>query len=341
MTIPNSVTAIGQWAFINCSSLTSVTIPNGVTTIGTAAFISCNSLTGITIPNGVTTIEDSTFSGCSSLTSVTIPDSVTSIGRYAFYNCGSLTSVAIPGSVTTIGGDAFAYCNSLTSVTIPGNVTTIYENTFKECNRLADVYYGGNANQWKQISIDRGNDPLTSAAIHYNSAIPGTTPTAPTFTDVPAGEWYADAVAWAVENEITNGTGNGTTFSPKATCTHAQILTMLYRADRGGGAATVDDMTKAVSWAQEKGMIDDTFDGSKSCTRADAVTYIWQAFDEPGAAASSFIDVPPSAACAKAVNWAVEKEITNGTNPEKTLFSPDGICTRGHIVTFLYRAYNN
>ena len=87
VTIPNSVTSIGDYAFSNCTSLTSVTIPNSVTNIGNSAFYNCTSLTSVNIPNSVTTIGWEVFQGCTSLTSITIPNSVTSIGNRAFYNC--------------------------------------------------------------------------------------------------------------------------------------------------------------------------------------------------------------------------------------------------------------
>lgn len=168
----------------------------------------------------------------------------------------------------------------------------------------------------------------------------GPSASAPSFTDVPDGQYYSAPVAWAVEKGITNGTEPGK-FSPGQNCTQAQILTFLYRAVRGGGAASAEDMNNAISWAREKGMIGTSFDGSKPCTRSTAVNYIWQAFNKPTAKASNFKDVDAKADYARAVSWAVEKEITNGTNPEGTMFSPDEICTRGHIMTFLYRAYNN
>ena len=110
------VTTIGNYAFANYDSLTSVTIPDSVTTIGEEAFYDCDSLTSITIGDSVTTIGEMAFWGCSSLTSVTIPDSVTEIGYQAFSGCTSLTSVTIPDSVTTMGDWVFNYCNSLTSV---------------------------------------------------------------------------------------------------------------------------------------------------------------------------------------------------------------------------------
>ena len=123
--IPDSVTSIGNYAFEDCESLTSVTIGDSVTSIGSSAFYSCSSLKSITIGDSVTSIGSYVFSYCRSLTSVTIGDSVTSIGWMAFYDCDSLTSVTIPDSVTSIGYEAFSTCNLLTSMTIPDSVTSI------------------------------------------------------------------------------------------------------------------------------------------------------------------------------------------------------------------------
>ena len=133
------VTTIGNWAFGDCSSLTSITIPNSVTTIGNNAFSNCTSLITITIPNSVTTIEGSAFYGCTSLTSIIIPNSVTTIGDGVFYGCTSLTSIIIPNSVTTIGDGAFIGCTSLTSITIPNSITTIGNSFFYYCTSLTMI----------------------------------------------------------------------------------------------------------------------------------------------------------------------------------------------------------
>ena len=133
------VTSIGQYAFSDCTSLTSITIPDSVTSIGYAAFWACTSLTSITIPDGVTSIGSFAFSYCTSLTSVTIPNSVTSIEDYAFHDCTSLTSVTIPNSVTEIGQSAFCNCDSLTSVTIPNSVTSIEDYAFRDCTSLTSI----------------------------------------------------------------------------------------------------------------------------------------------------------------------------------------------------------
>ncbi len=167
---------------------------------------------------------------------------------------------------------------------------------------------------------------------------PGGKPAASSFTDVSSGAWYAEAVDWAVGLDITNGTGNGR-FSPAQTCTQEQILTFLYRAARGSGKADPKDMVLAVDWAREKGMIDSSFTGKAPCTRSTAVYFIWQALGKESAKAGGFTDVPANAAYAKAVDWAVANGVTNGTNAAQTQFSPNQVCTRGHIVTFLHRAY--
>ena len=133
------VTSIGQSAFADCDSLTSVIIPDSVISIWTWAFRSCSSLTSVTIGNCVTSIGDRAFEYCSSLTSVTIPDSVTSIGNSAFEHCGSLTRLTMGNDVTTIGDRAFEYCGSLTSVTIPDTVTSIGNYAFYQCGSLTSV----------------------------------------------------------------------------------------------------------------------------------------------------------------------------------------------------------
>lgn len=135
VTIPDTlggypVTGIGDWAFSNCKSLTSITIPSGVTSIGYYAFWNCTGLESISIPNSVTCIEGCVFTTCTSLTSITIPNSVTSLGYGAFYGCAALTSITLSDKVTSIGDSTFYQCESLKSVTIPSGVTSISEKAF-------------------------------------------------------------------------------------------------------------------------------------------------------------------------------------------------------------------
>ena len=137
--IEDGVTSIGNSAFYDCNSLTSISIPNNVTSIGSSAFESCSQLASIEIPSSVTSIGDYAFSGCSGLTSVNIPEDVTSIGERAFMNCSQLASIEIPKSVTSIGKYAFSGCSGLTSITILGGVTSIGDFAFSRCSQLASI----------------------------------------------------------------------------------------------------------------------------------------------------------------------------------------------------------
>ena len=170
--IPNSVTSIGDVAFVNCTGLTSITIPSSVISIGYGAFAGCTSLTGISIPSSVTSIGYGAFDGCSGLTTITvdadnpiydsrnscnaiietatnkllygckntvIPSSVTSIGDHAFHSCSGLTSISIPSSVTSISSCAFYGCSGLTGIFIPSSVTSIVNGAFYGCSGLTTI----------------------------------------------------------------------------------------------------------------------------------------------------------------------------------------------------------
>ena len=168
------------------------------------------------------------------------------------------------------------------------------------------------------------------------------------FSDVPAGEYYYNAVYWAVENGITDGT-SATTFSPNASCTRAQMVTFLWRAAGSPEPeSTVNPFTDvfesayyydAVLWAVEQGITNGTsattFSPDATVTRGQTVAFLWRYDGEPTAGSSGFADVAPDAYYASAVAWAVENGITNGTGT--TTFSPDADCVRAQIVTFLYR----
>ena len=130
---------IGSFAFENCTSLTTINIPNSMETLCGGVFSGCSALKTITIPNSITLIDAAVFINCSSLTSVIIPDGVTAIGANAFNGCSSLTSISIPNSVTSIGYGAFEKCYSLTSITIPSSIMTIGDIAFRYCDMLTSI----------------------------------------------------------------------------------------------------------------------------------------------------------------------------------------------------------
>ena len=166
MTIGNSVTSIGKYAFYGCSGLKSVTIPKSITSIGEGVFAWCSGLTSITIPNSVKTIDTDAFYECGALTSVTIPNSVTSIGHYAFYKCTGLTSVTIGNSVTSIGYGAFYGCTGLTSITIPSSVTSIGQYAFTDCTFNEVVC---EATTPPEIVVSGGFEPSAFSYETYNN----------------------------------------------------------------------------------------------------------------------------------------------------------------------------
>ena len=256
--------------------MTELTVPSDVTCIGEKAFQSCTNLSDINIHSGVTEIGVAAFEWCTSLEEVTIPSGVASVGDWAFQGCTALSRVTIPASIVSIGYAAF-YNSSLT-----------------------DIYYGGTETQWRVIQMGEYNETLTNANIHYNSLI----------ADVKTTDWFAEPVAWALENGVTSGTGSSN-FSPSQNCTVAQILTFLWRASSSpkttgnnpfSDVKSGDYFYDAALWAAEKGMVSDVaLNGNAACTRSMAVTYMWKAAGSPSARTSSFTDVPTSADYAGAV----------------------------------------
>jgi hypothetical protein len=131
---------ISTGTFSGCTSLTSVTIPNSVTGIGNGVFAGCTALTSITLSNSLEIISVSTFSGCIGLTSITIPNSIKGIGDSAFEGCTGLKTITFPNSVVHIGNYTFRGCSNLISLTFGSNLGTIYNGAFSNCPNLNDVY---------------------------------------------------------------------------------------------------------------------------------------------------------------------------------------------------------
>ena len=493
--LPNSVTIIYDYAFQGCTSLTNVDLKS-CSYIREKAFQGCTSLKNVTFSANLSSIGDFSFEGCTSLETINV-NKVSSIGNSAFSGCTALTTVYLPTSVKTIGNGAFRYCTSLADVYYAGDAAqwnAIKIEPYNEPLTGATIHYGGTAHthsytaavtaptcteqgyttytcscgdSYKSDYKDAlGHDYKNGTCTRCGAKDPGVTPphthdyksvvtkptctergytehvcscgssyktdytaalghdyknglctrcgakdpsahthdykatvTKPTctergyttytcsvcgdsykgsyvdplghdykngtctrcgakdpnykpqadFTDVAPGSYCYDAVQWAVANGITKGT-DATHFSPNAGCTRGQVVTFLWRAAGeptvGGNVGFVDVAPgsycyEAVKWAVANGITKGTdathFSPNATCTRGQVVTFMYRAEGEPAVGGSNgFVDVAVSSYCYEAIKWAVANGITKGT--DATHFSPNATCTRGQVVTFLYRA---
>lgn len=362
--IPNGVTSIGDYAFSSCSKLESVTIPGSMISLtNDYVFNNCKSLHEINLLEGIKVINPRIFTNVNSITSITFPNSLTEItagGNSSILN--NVEKITFGNNLKIIGNNAFRYSDNLKEIYFTGNAPVIGSNVFSTDNNPV-IYYPSNASGWS-TPVWNGYvaQPYTPAGTE--SPAPNPTPTtdpeeiAPanpgqsnsgtvSFKDVTATAYYFDPVQWAVKNNITLGT-TATTFSPNQTCTKAQIITFLWRAVGSPNSnienqyvdmSSSDFYYKAALWAYEKGLQAEwMFNGNEPCTRGQTVTYLWILAGMPSGSQSSskFTDISPLSGLKDAVSWANDNKIAYGTSA--TTFSPNATCTRGQIVTFLYRA---
>lgn len=279
--------------------------------------------------------------------------------------------IVVEDGVTSIGD--FRDLWAVESIYIPTSVTEIAAGCFPDANRKTTVYYAGTEAQWNKIDINKETDKFALQFHGWNSGLDSCTfvynhpvPVVVRFTDVPDTSYYANSIRWAVERNITQGTGNGT-FSPDKVCTRGEILTFLWRASGSPDSAIISPYADihankeykvyyhyyrdAALWAYENGIYTGeartdflgrsyvSFAADKPCTRRDAVVYLWKAAGSPKGYSCNFSDISKAdAEAVQAVGWAVNKGVTVGTS--STTFSPNKICTRGQIVTFLHRSLN-
>lgn len=325
-----------------------VTLPNGTTYIVTAeTTLDLTNHTDHTWDAGVVTTAPTYGS--------------TGTRTYACTICGETKTETIPA--LTGGGGTTTYAVSVDS-TKNGSVTvspsrasrgttvtiTVKPNDGYELDELVVLDKDG-----KELKLtDKGDGRYTftmpSGKVTVEASfVPEADPDVFSFSDVSASAYYYDAVMWAVENGITAGTGDGTTFSPNTTCTRAQMVTFLWRAAGSpapkGESRPFTDLDAnayyydAVLWAIENGITAGTsattFSPDATVTRGQTVTFLYRTAGSPAVSGSSFDDVSADAYYANAVAWAVAESITVGTGNDT--FSPNADCTRGQIVTFLYR----
>ena len=372
--IPDSVTVINYSAFAGCSGLETIELPASVEFLVNLELSGCTRLTAINIdPENpfLCSVDGVAFSKdmkelvrfpTGRTGEYRIPDGVKTIGSSAFLSC-ALTTLSIPDGVTRVGNIALAYNSNLKSVTFPASVDRIEDGMFMLDDHLERVTV---LNPVCSIYYDRDTSPrsLGNPELTTYCGFRGSTAeeladrfgfrfelaSRTGFADVGDAANCVDAVAWAVEQGIANGT-TPYYFRSDAPCTRAQAVTFLWRA-RGCAEPERTDRPfadlrkdayydKAVAWAVENKITTGTgaaaFSPDSGCTRAQVVTFLWRAAGrpEPTSSANPFSDVKSDAYYHKAVLWAVEQGITKGTSADR--FSPDAACTRGQIVTFLYR----
>ena len=306
---------------------------------------------------------------------IVIPETVTSI-----ISCsGKPSIVVVPKSVTYIGGFFGMFGTMADPEATRQNFLENRDNEYSHYHRYDynDYYpyllilYEGTEAEWQAIAKPSQTDstgtfrPNKAQELYdlgyvrfncnYYDIVNGTSntapaqPTSPTvsgFSDVTADKYYAESVKWAVDENITKGV-TATTFQPNSTCTQAQIITFIWRAQGSPKVSTVapyDNITSAnyyydaVNWAYANGMIDGSFNPNSPCSRSLAMQFLYALAGKPAVTSDeAFTDVSNSARYHDAVYWAVQQGITNGTSD--TTFSPSNTCTRAQIVTFLWRAW--
>jgi len=320
-----------------------------------------------TVPNSVTSIGNGAFFECTSLTSVTIGDSVTSIGDRAFSYCDSLTSVTIPNSVTSIGDRAFSYCDSLTSVTIGDSVTSIGDYAFKYCDSLTDVYYSGTEEMWNEITISDGNSDLLDATIHFNyepseepsepseePTEPSEEPTEPSEEPTETSEEPSEPSEEPSEpseepsepsEEPTEPSEEPTEPSEEPTEPSEEPTEPSEEPTEPSEEPTEpsEELTEPSEEPTEPSeeltepSEEPTEPSEEPTEPSEEPSEPSEEPDEPEIPTENpFTDVKESDYFATSVLWAVGKNITNGMSA--TSFAPNANCTRGQIVTFLWRA---
>lgn len=371
ITIPDGVSNILYGMFYMCDSLTSVTIPHSVTNICYDAFFGCKSITDVYYSGSETQWKNiSGIDGCfdgaiihfaqeehkhSYTVAITAP--TCTVAGYTTHTCSCGDSYK-DSYVDALGHNYVSgfctRCNAKDpNYQAPHTHSYTASVIAPTCTAAGYTMYTCSCgNSYKDNYTDAlGHNYVSGVCTRCGAKATDTpTPVTPSgFVDVPSDAFYANAVKWAVENEITTGVGNNR-FDPNGQCTRGQVVTFLWRT---AGKPTVSANVsfsdvqpgafyyEAVKWAVANGITTgvggNRFAPNDACTRGQVVTFLHRAANSPAASTiSSFTDVPATAFYYNAVNWAVANGITNGTGNGR--FSPNDTCTRGQVVTFLYRA---
>lgn len=318
LVIPGSVRVVGNGAFSGCTSLVKVVLETGITGIDSNAFRNCTALTTVTLPATLTEMGSEVFSGCSSLTAIDIPEGIVRLDGWFFADCINLTDVTLPSTLHEVTSDPFSNCTSLKAIKYRGTkeqwdaIVPSFNTGWKEGRTVTflnaapagfdDVIKGFWYYDSVTWAVNMGITTGTSATTFSPDApctrgqvvtflwraagSPQQETTKNRFTDVKEGDYYYDAVQWAVEYGITTGTSD-TTFSPDLPCTRAQVATFLWRTagqpeaefkEHSFTDIEADYYYDAVLWAVDTGitfgMTSTTFAPAATCSRAQIVTFL-------------------------------------------------------------------
>ena len=369
ITVKNGTTVIAEAAFANQYNMTKITLPQGLLTVGEMAFFNCSKLKEINIPASVSLIDRYAFAGCTELTAINVAADnpyYSSINGVLFNKNGteliwcpkqSSGTYEIPEKVDYVHTGAFG-CSNVSKVVIKNDDISLgYRSIGYNCYDPASSSLG----MWEyykhfyvEMECNEGSNAHTYAIENLFDVtfLKDDEPIENPFIDVPANEYYTDPVLWAVDQGITSGL-KPNQFAPEESCTRGQVVTFLWRAHGCPEPTTTShnfkDLKsneyyyKAVLWAVENGITSGltktTFAPDATVTRGQFVTFLHRAEGKPAyTVGNPFTDLKNGEYYYDAVLWAVENKVTSGLKP--TLFGPEEPCTRGQVVTFLYRAYN-
>ena len=354
ITIPAKVDLIKYGAFNDCKYLTTINYNAKKSSVWTSSggpFLNAGKESGgvtVTFGSGVTNIPKSIFDASNNdnrprLKSVSISSSVQTIEDYAFEGT-DITSISIPASVTNINYQAFANCSKLTTIKIYNKNAAINRYAFDGCPSNARFYI------YKNGTVDTYAKEHGFKITYLN--------TGKQFTDVQDSTHpYYNAIYWAANAGITNGYPDGS-FGINKSCARGEMIMFLWRyagkpTPKSVSKSPFSDVPKthvfynAILWASQKGITkgypDGTFGLNRNVSRGECMMFLWRLKGKPApkvVSASPFKDVPKSHVFYNAILWGAQKKITNGytSGPKKGTFGINENCTRGAIVTFLYRA---
>lgn len=353
LTLPAGITSMGKYCFRGCA-IRELTVP-GTVLLGQAAFSQCQELEKLVLEEGITYVPGGAFDHSTKLKELHLPDSLESIRGMAFSHTG-LETLIIPSKVKMIEVNAFVNSEKLLSVGFLGDCPTIQAYAF-DLNRNEQNYSNPNlrfyrlenAQGWEHFETflwDGENLPV----IYPDSY------TVLDFTDVSRNAWYAEAVEYAVEAGLMNGTSS-TTFAPEENMTRAMLVTVLWRyaGSPEVGLNTFSDVpegtwyTQAVTWAAEEGVVngvgDSRFDPEGNVTREQMATILYRYSNSTGTDTSDRGDLSAfpdasniSAYATDALSWAVAEGLINGTQNGGTVtLAPKGNATRAQVAAILMR----